>query len=243
MPSYVWMLVLIGVVGFPLVTAAMFYREAPRVAVAAAVVLEAWVVVTALLTAAGAYEQDPVAVRPWIAVALVGVVAAVLVGARIPAVVRALAGPDTLARLAAPQTLRVVGVFFLVVLALGKVPAVFALPAGLGDMAVGIAAPFIVRRLRGGSTRGAVWFNVLGIVDLVVAVSIGFLAGAGPAQLLAVTPSTEAIGQLPLALIPTATVPLALGLHVISLLRLRGIRGSHVAQGRQTGPSPDPVAR
>lgn len=243
MPSYVWMLVLIGVVGFPLVTAAMFYREAPRVAVAATVLLEAWVVVTALLTAAGAYEQHPTEVQPWIAVALVGVVAAVLVGARIPAVARALAGPDTLARLAVPQTLRVVGVFFLVVLALGKMPAVFALPAGLGDMAVGISAPFIVRRLRGGSTRGAVWFNVLGIVDLVVAVSIGFLAGAGPTQLLAVTPSTEAIGQLPLALIPTATVPLALGLHVISLLRLRGTRGSHVAQGRQTGPSPDPVAR
>jgi hypothetical protein len=211
--------------------------------VTAAVVLEAWVVVTALLTAAGVYKQDPAVVQPWIPVAIVGVFAAVLLAARIPVVARALAGPDTVARLAVPQTLRVVGVFFLVMLALGKLPAVFALPAGLGDMAVGITAPFIVRRLRAGSTRGAVWFNVLGIADLVVAVTVGFLAGAGSTQLIHVTPTTEAIGQLPLALIPTATVPLALALHVISLLKLRGTRESHVAQGRQTGLSSDPVAR
>jgi hypothetical protein len=243
MPSYIWVLVLIGVVAFPLVTAAMFYRVAPRVAVVTAVVLEAWVVVSALLAAAGAYEQDPVVVQPWIAVAIVGVFAAVLIGARIPAVARALAGPDTITRLTAPHALRVLGVFFLLAMAIGRVPAVFALPAGLGDMAVGVAAPFVVRRLRAGSRRGVVWFNVLGIVDMAVAVSIGFLSGAGPAQLIHVTPPTDAIGQLPLALVPTVVVPLAVGLHVLSLLRLRGTRKPHVEQGRQTGLSADPVAR
>jgi hypothetical protein len=243
MPSYVWALVLIGAVGFPLVTAAMFYRSVPRAAVVAAVVLEAWVVVTALLGAAGVYEQDPISVRPWLGAAIVGVFAAVLASTRIPAVARALADPDAPARLAAPHALRVLGVFFLLVLALGKLPAVFALPAGLGDMAVGITAPFIVRRLRGGSRRGAVWFNVLGIVDMVVAVTIGFLAGAGPTQLIPATPDTSAIGLLPLALIPTSVVPVAVALHVISLVRLRATRGSQVAQGRQTGPQPDPVAR
>ena len=146
-------------------------------------------------------------------------------------------------RLTVPHTLRVVGVFFLLAMALGQLPAVFALPAGLGDMAVGIAAPFVVRRLRTGVSRAAVWFNVLGIVDMVAAVTIGFLAGAGPLQLLDVTPSTEALGQLPLALIPTVVVPVALALHVISLLRLRDTRKPHVTQGRQTGLSPDPVTR
>ncbi|MFC0439488.1 hypothetical protein [Kutzneria buriramensis] len=243
MPSFVWALVLIGVVGLPTVTAALLYRRAPKVAVGAVVVMAAWGVVSALLAASGAYDQDASAVKPWLGIALVGVVAVLLAAARIPAVRQALAAPDTVARLVAPQVLRVVGVMFLLVMALGQLPAVFALPAGLGDMAVGIAAPFIARRLRNGSTRGAVWFNVMGIVDLVVAVSIGYLAATGPTQLIHVTPSTEAVTMLPLVLIPTVAVPLALALHVLSLLRLRSTRESHVAQGRQTGPSPDPVAR
>ena len=243
MPSYVWALVLIGVVGLPTVTAALLYRRAPRVALGAGLLLAAWAVVSALLAASGAYDQGASAVKPWLGLAIVGVVVVVLAATRIPAVREALAAPDTVAQLVAPQTLRVVGVMFLLVMALGRLPAVFALPAGLGDMAVGIAAPFIARRLRDGSTRGAVWFNIMGIVDLVVAVSVGYLAATGPTQLITVTPSTEAVTMLPLALIPTVAVPFALALHVLSLLRLRSTRESHVAQGRQTGPSPDPVAR
>jgi hypothetical protein len=38
------------------------------------------------------------------------------------------------------------GVAFLVYLALGHLPAVFALPAGLGDLATAIAAPLVARR-------------------------------------------------------------------------------------------------
>jgi hypothetical protein len=36
-----------------------------------------------------------------------------------------------------------------------------------------------------------------------------------------VTPSTEAVALLPLALIPTTAVPLAVALHVVSMQRLR----------------------
>jgi hypothetical protein len=243
MPSYVWALVLIGLVGLPTVTAALLYRRAPGVAVAAALLMAAWAVVSGLLGASGAYDQGASDVKPWLGIAIVGVAAVLLAATRIPAVRQALAAPDIVTRLVAPQTVRIVGVVFLLVMALGRLPAVFALPAGLGDMAVGIAAPFIARRLRDGSTRGAVWFNIMGIVDLVVAVSVGYLAATGPTQLIHVTPSTEAVTTLPLVLIPTVAVPFALALHVLSLLRLRSTRESHVAQGRQTGPSPDPVAR
>jgi hypothetical protein len=120
-----------------------------------------------------------------------------------------------------PHTLRVIGVAFLIALALGTLPAVFALPAGIGDIAVGISAPFIARRLARGDRSGAVWFNVLGLLDLVVAVGIGFLAGLGPAQLLHVSPSTIEVTLLPLALIPSTAVPLAMALHITSLVRLR----------------------
>jgi hypothetical protein len=228
----VWVIVVVGVVGIPLATAAVLHRGAVTVgsgrAQAAAVAAWvgagwlAWVVVSALLAAAGAYRQDPLVVRPWIGVALAGALAVALVATRIPVVSRILADPGAPALLALPQALRVVGGAFLLVLAMGELPPVFALPAGLGDIAIGVAAPFVARRLRAGRAgRGAVWFNVLGVVDLVVAVGVGFLAGLGPTRLLDVEPSTAAVGLLPLVLIPTTAVPLALALHVVSLTRLR----------------------
>jgi hypothetical protein len=107
-------------------------------------------------------------------------------------------------------------------MAQGHLPAVFALPAGLGDIATGLAAPFVAWRLtRGGGRARAVWFNLLGILDLVVALTIGFLAGLGPWRPLEVTPSTEPLSLLPLALVPTTAVPLAIALHLVSLARLR----------------------
>jgi hypothetical protein len=122
------------------------------------------------------------------------------VATRIAVLSRILADTGMPARLAMPHTLRIAGAAFLVVWALGKLPAVFALPAGLGDLAVGVATPFVAHRLASGGHRaGAVWFNILGLVDLVVAIGIGSLAAAGPHRFLAVTPSTEAIALLPLA--------------------------------------------
>jgi hypothetical protein len=80
----------------------------------------------------------------------------------------------------------------------------------------------VARRLaRGSGHTRAVWFNLFGILDLVVALSIGFLAGLGPWQPLAATPSTEPLSLLPLALVPTVAVPLAIALHIVALARLR----------------------
>jgi hypothetical protein len=232
LPGYVWALVSAGVVGIPALICVALYRGAvaarlgrrtgAAVAATAGAVWAAWLVGSGLLAAADVYRQRPVATFPWIAVATLGALAAVLLATRIPVVARILAAPGTAARLTVPQTLRVVGAVFLVVLALGKLPAVFALPAGLGDFAVGVAAPFVAYRLSQGQGRGrAVWFNVLGIVDLVVAVTIASLAGLGPLGVLGTDPSTLAVTLLPLVLIPTTAVPLAVALHLVSLRRLR----------------------
>ncbi len=58
---------------------------------------------------------------------------------------------------------------------------------------------------------------MLGILDLIVAASIGFLLF----EFVEVTPSTAPLRLLPLALIPTVPVPLAIALHIVSLRRLR----------------------
>lgn len=85
----------------------------------------------------------------------------------------------------------------------------------------------------------AVWFNVIGIIDLVVAVGIGYLAGLGPTQVLHVTPSTEPLGLLPLALVPISAVPLTAALHVVSL---RALHSPTQRAGRQASTSASPYA-
>ena len=154
-----------------------------------------------------------------------------LLATRIPFVSRILTAPGTPARFVLPHALRVVGVLFVIVMAQGHLPAAFALPAGLGDIAIGVAAPFVARRLARDTDRtGAVRFHVLGILDLIVAGSIGFLL----LGLVEVTPSTAPLLLLPLALILTVPVPLALALHIVSLHRLRTVakpeedRAAHV---------------
>ena len=117
-------------------------------------------------------------------------------------VTRALAAPGQASRLEYPHVFRVEGVAFLIVMALGHLPALFALPAGLGDIATGIAAPLVAYRLaRGTGRRAARWHNAFGVTDLVVALTLGALTGF---QLLHVTPSATPIFELPLALIVTA---------------------------------------
>lgn len=120
----------------------------------------------------------------------------------------------------AAQTARLVGGVFVALWAAGKLPAGFALPAGLGDLFVGATAPlvarFVVPRLPASRRLYAAW-TAFGILDLVVAVSSGVLHSPTPIGLLAGPVSTAAMGTLPLSIIPTFLVPLALVLHLSAL--------------------------
>jgi hypothetical protein len=80
-------------------------------------------------------------------------------------------------------------------------------------------------------------FHLLGILDLVVAITIGYLAGLGLYRPLDITPSTEPLSLLPLALVATVAVPTALALHVVSLTRLHAAdrTASHRAEQLQPG--------
>jgi hypothetical protein len=227
-PLYVWTLVLIPAIGFPLTTAVVLYRGAVAaglgqradfgIAATAAAVLGGWLVMSGVLAGSGVYRQDPGDAVPWLPIAAAAFLVALLLATRIPLVSCILGDPGTAVRMTLPHTLRIAGVVFLIVMALGHLPAAFALPAGLGDMAIGVAAPFVARRLAQGTGRSeAVRFHFLGIVDLVVAGSIGFLL----LELIEVTPTTAPLLLLPLALILTVAVPLAIALHVVSLHRLQ----------------------
>lgn len=131
--------------------------------------------------------------------------------------------------IAGMQAWRWAGLGFLSLYAHKILPAVFALPAGLGDMAIGVTAPWITLALirqPGFAASGAfIRWNALGILDLIIAVSIGTLsalfATGGPGET-----STAPMATLPLLLIPAFLVPLFLMLHAAALMQSRQLRRS-----------------
>jgi hypothetical protein len=128
-----------------------------------------------------------------------------------------------LAGLIALQTYRVGGVFFIVAWMHGDLPGVFALQAGIGDLIIGAAAPFVaaaVAARRPGHRALAVGWNILGLADLVNALFLGISHSPPPYGFLAGSVTTAAVTHYPLSLIPTFGVPLALILHVQALRRI-----------------------
>jgi hypothetical protein len=111
---------------------------------------------------------------------------------------------------------------FVILYLRGLLPGAFALPAGWGDFAVGVSAPGIAWLLwnRPFPQRLFVALNVLGILDLVLAVSLGVFSSATPIGLLAGDVSTRLMGIFPLSLIPTFLVPLFVIFHLISLIQV-----------------------
>jgi hypothetical protein len=120
------------------------------------------------------------------------------------------------------QTWRAAGLAFLALYAVGDLPAGFALPAGLGDVAVGLTAPLVAVYVVGGgrwAKRTYVGWTVLGIADLLLAVILGVTSGSG----------VDSMAALPMSLVPTFGVPFTLALHAISLVN--ATRGTQFADG------------
>src|SRR5215471_20106938 len=137
LPGYVWAMVLVGAIGIPAATSVALYRGAMNagfgrrgaagVGAAAAVLLGGWVVASGVLARASVYDRREL-LSPLV-IAAAATLVAVLAATRMPVVSRVLADPQTATRLALPHTFRIMGGAFLVVLALGHLPALFALPA------------------------------------------------------------------------------------------------------------------
>ncbi len=126
--------------------------------------------------------------------------------------------------IAGVQVYRVEGLIFLMLYAGGWLPGAFAWPAGVGDLLVGLLAPVAgiayMRGMRGSAGMLRAW-NRLGITDLAVAVTTGFLTSPSPVQLLALDRPNELITVFPLVMIPVFLVPLAVLLHLASWQKLR----------------------
>lgn len=147
--------------------------------------------------------------------------------------------------LIAANTVRVIGVSFLVLHAQGRLTASFALTAGWGDIGIGLTAPIVAWFV---ATRGAqarapltIW-NALGLLDLIVAISLGI--SSSPAMQAGFTAANSGVmTTLPWLLVPGFLVPTLAASHLAIFYRLRvGLQHEAAPLTRTTArPSPATV--
>jgi hypothetical protein len=187
-------------------------------------VLGAWFVIVFWLGAIGRFAQPPGSPPLPIIIGAAGPVVAFLLAYLASAAFREYVLSINLPLATAIQAWRAGGLGFLALYAHGVLPGAFAWPAGLGDIAIGVTAPWVMlallRRPAFASSPAFIIWNLLGILDLIVAVSAGGLsswfATGAPGEV-----TTGPMAQLPLVLIPTYLVPIFLMLHLAALFQSR----------------------
>jgi hypothetical protein len=209
------------------------------------VVLALWFFVAIALGLSGALGGEAGANRPPIGLALAMTIPllAFVVDGRLGAPLFGPVRELPLSTLIAIQTYRIVGASFLVASwAQSALPAAFALPAGLGDVTIGLLAPFVaaaVSRSVPGHRLWATAWNVAGLVDLASAVFLGITHTSSPLGIFATHPTTDALARYPFNLITTFLVPIAIVLHALALRQLAASqRGESPTTSRETAPTP-----
>jgi hypothetical protein len=135
------------------------------------------------------------------------------------------------------QLWRAIGGVFLIEMSRQHIPAIFAVPAGVGDLFVaGLAAVVLVRYgTRPVIPRAAIRLVIgFGIADFLSAFFFGFTSSPGPQQLF----HPEVVNNsllFPTGLIPLFLVPGAIFFHALSWLELR--RNPRPASLRDEKPS------
>jgi hypothetical protein len=117
------------------------------------------------------------------------------------------------------QVYRVLGVSMAIQALRNALPAVFGLPAGFGDLFIGVTALLAAAAFSSGTKSGKAVFvlwNVLGLLDLIIAVSTATLAASTQFGPVTMAP----MRLYPLSLVPAFGVPLAFLLHFTGLAQL-----------------------
>ena len=127
--------------------------------------------------------------------------------------------------LVALQVYRVFGIWAIAAWLRGALPGVFALPAGTGDVLTGLFAVPAAIALATGTAQGrraAIAWNIFGLADFAVAMTMGMITSPGRFQLIVPHVLNGAgAGVYPDVLTPAFVVPCSILLHVLSLRQLR----------------------
>jgi hypothetical protein len=124
---------------------------------------------------------------------------------------------------------RFVGAAFLALYAARRLPFSFAVPGGIGDLAVACGAGLILIYCLPPTTpskrRALVAWNVIGLLDILMVVFSALRAGLRDWQ------SMAALRAFPMSLIPTFLVPLIIGSHLEIARRLALSRPASLRAG------------
>jgi hypothetical protein len=125
--------------------------------------------------------------------------------------------------LVALQVYRVFGSWAIAAWMHGVLPGVSALPAGIGDVLTGLFAVPAAIAVASGSAQGrkaAIAWNILGLVDFAVAITLGMITTPGRFQLIVPNVPGLAAREYPDVLTPAFVVPCSILLHALSLRQL-----------------------
>jgi hypothetical protein len=196
-------------------------RRDGRIALVSGAALAVWAVITTVLAREGVFQSAAEEGVPPVGITLAVVLLVLAVCLSVSGSLRSLLSrQSSLIRL---HLWRFLGITFLILMAQGRVPALWAIPAGIGDILVAATAPWVARHVETprGRRRAIIW-HWLGLADLIVAIALGVTTTPGALHVFDTVPSSEAMTGFPMALVPTFLVPLAMALHVISLWQLLG---------------------
>ncbi|PTB17959.1 MFS transporter [Trinickia symbiotica] len=125
--------------------------------------------------------------------------------------------------LVALQLYRVFGSFALAAWLRGALPGEFALPAGIGDVLTGMFAvpvAFTLATSTAQSRKAAIAWNIFGLADFAVAITLGLITSPGRFQLIVPNVPSIGAGAYPDVLTPAFVVPSSILLHALSLRQL-----------------------
>lgn len=197
-----------------------------------ALVIALWLALVVSLGAAGLFLGRPGAPPAGIAIGVVAPLLVFFAWLRLSSAFRDFMLSLDLRLVAAMHAWRWAGLGFLFLYAYGVLPGLFALTAGLGDMAVGLAAPWMIlglaRRPDFATSAAFVRWNWLGILDLVVALGLG----GSMAMLAPHAVSTAPMASLPLLIVPAFLVPFFLMLHATALMQSRRVGRRRAQEGK-----------
>jgi hypothetical protein len=135
--------------------------------------------------------------------------------------------------LVALQLYRVFGSWALVAGLRGALPGMFGVPSGIGDTLTGLLAVPAAIAVAAGTAQGrraAIAWNILGLADFAVAVTLGAITSPGPFQLIVPEVPSIGAGAYPGILTPAFVVPSSILLHALSLRQLRRRRQAEAAR-------------
>jgi hypothetical protein len=184
-----------------------------------------WLLLTTTLAKQGIFEPIETKFNPILPVLLLGVFGSYFLFTKWK-VFKILLSSIPVAWLVIIQCFRILGGSFLVLYTQKLLPPQFALPAGIGDVLIGAHALLVAWALhnkRKWAPTFARWWCYLGILDLIIAVTMGALTSPSILHNLITVPfetNNLLIGKYPLVMIPIFRVPFAITLHLLVLRKL-----------------------